>query len=82
MGNGSPSKAGKEKKMYAVKFTNLINNNVEHYTRCNDHTHAWGTLRYEVQEMEAAGWVEGEDFIAGVTEVDDDFDFDNQPEWN
>jgi hypothetical protein len=32
--------------------------------------------------MEAAGWVEGEDFTATVTEVDDDFDFDNQPDWN
>lgn len=68
--------------MYAVKFVNLINNNVEHYTKCNDHTDAWNTLRWEVREMEDAGWVEGEDFTAEVTEVDDDFDFENQPNWN
>lgn len=68
--------------MYAVKFVNLINNNVEHYTKCNGHTDAWDKLRWEVRELEDAGWVEGEDFTAEVTEVDDDFDFDNQPDWN
>lgn len=68
--------------MYAVKFTNLLNGGNTHYTQCNDYAHAWDTLRREVQEMEAAGWVEGEDFIAEVTEVDDDFDFENQPDFN
>ena len=68
--------------MYAVKFTNLLNGGNTHYTQCNDYAHAWDTLRREVQEMEASGWVEGEDFIAEVTEVDDDFDFENQPDFN
>lgn len=68
--------------MYAVKFVNLINNNVEHYTKCNDYTDAWDKLRWEVRELEDAGWVEGEDFTAEVTEVDDNFDFENQSEWN
>ena len=68
--------------MYAVEFTNVVNGGNKHYTKCRDYVNAWDTLRYEVQEMEAAGWVEGEDFTATVTEVDDDFDFDNQPDWN
>ena len=68
--------------MYAVEFTNLINGGNKHNTMCRDYANAWDTLRYEVQEMEAAGWVEGEDFTTEVTEVDDDFDFDNQPEFN
>lgn len=67
--------------MYAVKGTNLGNGNV-YYTRCRDYTDACDTLRRVVREMEDADWVEGEDFTAEVTEVDDDFDFDNQPDWN
>lgn len=67
--------------MYAVKGTNLNNGNV-HYTPCRDYTDACDTLRRVVREMEDADWVEGEDFTAEVTEVDDDFDFDNQPDWN
>jgi hypothetical protein len=31
--------------------------------------------------MEDADWVEGEDFTAEIAEVDDDFDFENQPAW-
>lgn len=68
--------------MYAVKFTNLLNGGNTHYTKCRDYVNAWDTLRREVQGMEDAGWVEGEDFTAEVTEVDDDFDFDNQQDWN
>lgn len=68
--------------MYAVKFVNLINNNVERYTKCRDYVDAWDKLRWEVRELEDAGWVEGEDFTAEVTEVDDDFDFENQPNRN
>lgn len=67
--------------MYAVKGTNLNNGNV-HYTPCRDYTDSCDTLRRVVREMEDADWVEGEDFTAEVTEVDDDFDFDNQPDWN
>lgn len=74
-------KAKRRKKMYAVEFTNLNNGN-KHYTQCRDFEHACDTLRWEVQEMKYADWVEDEDFTAKVTEVDDDFDFDNQPEWN
>lgn len=68
--------------MYAVKFVNLINNNVEHYTPCRDFVHACDTLRREVQEMKDADWVEDVDFTAEVTEVDDDFDFESQPSFN
>lgn len=68
--------------MYAVEFTNLINGGNKRYAKCRDYVNAWDTLRYAVQGMEAAGWVEGEDFTAEVTEVDDDFDFENQADWN
>lgn len=68
--------------MYAVEFKNLVNCGNTHYTKCRDYTDAWDTLRREVRELEDAGWVEGEDFTAEVTEVDDDFDFDNQADWN
>lgn len=67
--------------MYAVKGTNLINDSV-HYTPCRDYVDACDTLRRVVHEMEAADWVEGEDFTAEVTEVEDDFDFETQPDWN
>lgn len=68
--------------MYAVEFTNSINGGNKHYTKCRDYANACDTLRWDVQEMKDAGWVEGEDFTAEVTEVDDDFDFENQPNWN
>lgn len=68
--------------MYAVEFTNLVNGGNKHYTPCRDYTDACDTLRRVVREMEDADWVEGEDFTAEVTEVDDDFDFENQPDWN
>lgn len=67
--------------MYAVKGTNLNNGNV-HYTPCRDYVDACDALRRVIREMEEADWVEGEDFTAEITEVDDDFDFDNQPDWN
>lgn len=68
--------------MYAVEFTNLANGGNKHYTKCRDYVDAWDTLRREVRELECNDWVEGEDFTAKVTEVDDNFDFDNQAEWN
>ena len=69
--------------MYAVEFTNLVaNGHPEHYIACRDYANAWDTLRRETQDMEAYGWTEGEDFTVEVTEVDDDFDFDNQDDWN
>ena len=77
--------------MYAVKGTNLNNGNV-HYTSCRDYADACDTRRRVIREMEDADWIEGEmedadwiegeDFTAEITEVDDDFDFDNQPDWN
>lgn len=69
--------------MYAVKSVNLLNKNTEHNTPCPyGHTQTCDTIRSEIAEMDAAGWVEGEDYTIEVVEVDDDFDFENQPEWN
>ena len=69
--------------MYAVKSVNLLNKNTEHYTPCPyGHSQAYYTMRSEIADMEANDWHEGEDYTIEVVEVDDDFDFENQPDWN
>lgn len=64
--------------MFAVKFTNLFNGR-EHYTHARDFEDAWDILRTEVRD---SAWTLGEDYDAEVVEVDDDFDFEDQPDWN
>lgn len=69
--------------MYAVKSVNLLNQNVEHYTPCPyGHTQACDTMRSEIAEMDAVNWELDKDYTIEIVEVDDDFDFDNQPDWN
>lgn len=69
--------------MYAVKSVNLLGQNVEHYTACPyGLTQACNTMRREIEEMDAVNWERDKDYTIEVVEVDDDFDFDNQPNWN
>lgn len=69
--------------MYAVKLTNLLDENTERYIPCPyGHTQAYDLMRQEIADMEANDWNEGEDYTIEVVEVDDDFDFESQPDWN
>ena len=68
--------------MYAVKMTNLtVSPEAEYFIAARDYANACDILRSECREMDSA-WEEGIDYTAEVVEVDDDFDFENQPEWN
>lgn len=39
-------------------------------------------MRSEIEEMDAVNWERDKDYTIEVVEVDDDFDFENQPDWN
>lgn len=68
--------------MYAVKMTNLTCSPAsEYFIAARDYVDALDILRRECREM-TGEWEEGADYTAEVVEVDDDFDFENQPEWN
>lgn len=68
--------------MYAVKMTNLIVSSLaEHFIKARDFADACEILRRAREGMNE-GWEEGTDYTLEVVEVDDDFDFENQPEWN
>lgn len=68
--------------MYAVKATNLTVFPVaEHFIKARDFADACEGLR-RVREWMNGSWEEGTDYTAEIVEVDDDFDFENQPEWN
>ena len=68
--------------MYAVKTTNLTVSPVaEHFIKARDFVDACEILRRAREEMNES-WEEGTDYDAEVVEVDDDFDFENQPAWN
>jgi hypothetical protein len=68
--------------MYAVKKTNLIISPVaEYFIKAHDFADACEILR-RVRAGMNDSWEEGTDYTAEVVEVDDDFDFENQPDWN
>lgn len=68
--------------MYAVKKTNLIvSSAAEYFIKARDFADACEILR-RVREGMNESWEEGIDYTAEVVEVDDDFDFENQPDWN
>lgn len=68
--------------MYAVKMTNLtVSPARDYFIAARDYVDACDIRRRECHEMDSA-WEEGTDYTAEVVEVDDDFDFENQPEWN
>lgn len=68
--------------MYAVKATNLTVSPVaEHFIKARDFADACEILRRTREEMNGS-WEEGTDYTAEVVEVNDDFDFDGQPDWN
>jgi len=66
--------------MKVVKSVNLLTN-CEHYTKCHDYVDACEKMRRMLAEM-AEAWVEGEDYTVEIVDVDDDFDFEDQPDWN
>ena len=71
--------------MYAVKSTNLlVTPNTVCYTKSHDYLDACDIKRRIQADMEDMGdaWELGEDYTLEIVEVDDDFDFDNQPDWN
>lgn len=68
--------------MYAVKMTNLtVSPAADHFISAHDYADAWDILRRECREM-TEEWEEGTDYTADIVEVNDDFDFENQPDWN
>lgn len=68
--------------MYAVKFTNLHTGKAS-YTPAWDYVDAWNKKRFEDADLEGVDWHYGEDFVSEVIDdLDDDFDFENQPDWN
>ena len=68
--------------MYAVKCVNLCNNpaTVYHY-KAHDYVDAC-EIRRRVEREIGDAWEYGTDYTLEIVEVEDDFDFENQPEWN
>lgn len=66
--------------MFAVKSVNLlVADKTEHFQPANGYVDACQIMR----QIEAdSAWIKGVDYELEIVEVDDDFDFDNQPEWN
>ena len=67
--------------MIAIEFKNLHTGNSS-FTPARDYADAYSRKRFEDADLEASDWHYGEDFVSEVVEIDDDFDFDNQPDWN
>ena len=71
--------------MYAVKPPNLlVTPNTVYYAKCNAYLDACDKkrrIRADMEDMDGA-WELGEDYTLEIVEVDDSFDFDNQPDWN
>lgn len=44
-----------------------------------NHEQACDYRREVTKRMANAGWIENEDYTCEIVEMDDDFDFDNQP---
>lgn len=66
--------------MLAIKEHNLLTNR-DHFTPCRDWVDACQMLRTMRAEM-SLYWEENIDYTLSIEEVDNDFDFDNQLEWN
>ncbi len=68
--------------MYAVKETNLwAKENPAHFIPAKDYADACQILREEREAMNQS-WDEGVDYTIELAEVEDDFDFESQPDWN
>jgi len=67
--------------MIAIEFKNLHTGKAS-YTPARSYADAYSKKRFEDADLEANDWHYGEDFISEVVEIDDNFDFDNQPDWN
>ena len=70
---------------YALKWTNHLTDAVycqgNHLGMPFNFVEAYDALRRELNDM-PADWMEGEDFDVEVVEVEDDFEFSDQPDWN
>jgi hypothetical protein len=67
--------------MYAVKVTNLLANGIAHFIPAKGYADACQTRRIERAAI-GAFWEEGTEFTVEVEEVEDDFDFEGQSDWN
>ena len=69
--------------MYAVKLTNLTTTpNRNHLVPAKDWADACDRQRREIEELDDMDWHRGEDYEVEIVEVDADFDFDNQADFN
>lgn len=69
--------------MYAVKLTNLTTiPNRNFFVPARDWADACDKQRHEIKEFDDMEWIRGEDYEIEIVEVDADFDFDNQEDFN
>lgn len=69
--------------MYAVKLTNLTTiPNRNFLIPARDWVDACSKQRHEIDEIDDMDWIRGEDYEIEIVEVDADFDFDNQEDFN
>lgn len=66
--------------MLAVKTTNLLTGAV-HYSKADSHEDACDQMRLATLALDQS-WERGKDYEIGIVEVEDGFDFENQPKWN
>lgn len=66
--------------MFAVKTVNLITS-ATHYTPARDYADACQMMREFVRDCDPA-WVENVDYKIDVVEVENDFNFEDQPDFN
>ena len=66
--------------MFAVKTTNL-HNGINHFEAARNYSDACDLMRRIIREVEPE-WVSGIDYQIEVVEIEEDFDFDNQPDFN